>query len=85
MWTILKLLGGIQPNYWGDIFPHPPLVSALLIKRVCKNCKLYKITQQRIDAFQLNTKSFTTKAKLLMIFNNFDADFVEMRLFGIKK
>ena len=20
-----KLLGGIQPNYWGDISPHPPL------------------------------------------------------------
>ena len=30
MWTILKLLGGIQPNYWGDISPHPPLVSAPL-------------------------------------------------------
>ena len=26
MWTILKLLGGIQPNYWGeDIPPIPPL------------------------------------------------------------
>ena len=24
MWTILKLLGGIQPNYWGDISPHSP-------------------------------------------------------------
>ena len=22
--TILKLLGGIQSNYWGDISPHPP-------------------------------------------------------------
>ena len=21
MWTILKLLGEIQPNYWGDISP----------------------------------------------------------------
>ena len=21
MWTILKVLGGIQPNYWGDISP----------------------------------------------------------------
>ena len=30
MWTILKLLGGIQPNYWGNISPHPPLVSAPL-------------------------------------------------------
>ena len=25
MWTMLKLLRGIQPNYWGDISPHPPL------------------------------------------------------------
>ena len=25
MWTILKLLRGIQPNYWGDISPIPPL------------------------------------------------------------
>ena len=24
MQTILKLLGGIQLNYWGDISPHPP-------------------------------------------------------------
>ena len=24
MWTILKLLREIQPNYWGDISPHPP-------------------------------------------------------------
>ena len=24
MWTILKLLGGIQSNYWGDISPIPP-------------------------------------------------------------
>ena len=27
MWTILKVLGGIQPNYWGM---YPPLVSAPL-------------------------------------------------------
>ena len=32
MQTILKLLGGIQSNYWGDIYPHPPRVSAPLIK-----------------------------------------------------
>ena len=25
MKTILKLLGGIPSNYWGDISPHPPL------------------------------------------------------------
>ena len=31
MWTILKLLGGIQPNYWGDI---SPLVSAPLDVRI---------------------------------------------------
>ena len=24
MKTILKLLGGIQSNYWGNISPHPP-------------------------------------------------------------
>ena len=24
MRIILKLLGGIQPNYWGDISPIPP-------------------------------------------------------------
>ena len=30
MKTILKLMGDIQSNYWGDIFPHPPLVSAPL-------------------------------------------------------
>ena len=23
--TLLKLLGGTQSNYWGDIYPHPPL------------------------------------------------------------
>ena len=27
MWTILKLLGGIQPNYWGGYIPPFPLVS----------------------------------------------------------
>ena len=25
MQTLLKLLGGTQSNYWGDIYPHPPL------------------------------------------------------------
>ena len=33
-WTILKLLGGIQPNYWGDISPHSPLFSAPLSLRL---------------------------------------------------
>ena len=32
MKTILKLLGGIQSNYWGDIFPHPPRISAPLVR-----------------------------------------------------
>ena len=37
MWTILKLLGGIQPNYWGGIYPPiPPFVSAPLIAETLK-------------------------------------------------
>ena len=35
MQTILKLLGEIQSNYWGDIYPHPPLrvSTPLLVRR----------------------------------------------------
>ena len=34
MQTLLKLLGGTQSNYWGDIYPHPPLgVSTTLSVR----------------------------------------------------
>ena len=30
MWTVLKLLGGIQPNYWVDIYlPSPPCFGTL--------------------------------------------------------
>ena len=32
--TILKLLGGIQSNYWGDISPPSPLVSAPLAPKI---------------------------------------------------
>ena len=31
MQTIVKLLEGMQSNYWGDISPHPPRVSAPLV------------------------------------------------------
>ena len=27
-----QTIGRMQPNYWGDISPHPPLVSAPLLK-----------------------------------------------------
>ena len=42
MWTILKLLGEIQPNYWGGYILPPPLVSAPLIRGMLieKNFKL---------------------------------------------
>ena len=40
MWTILKLLEGIQPNYWGRYPPPPPpRVSALLLPTSVK-CEL---------------------------------------------
>ena len=44
-----QTIGGIQPNYWGDISPHPPPVSAPLTEgpNISKNIESKSCNQQR--------------------------------------
>ena len=64
MWIILKLLGGIQPNYWGDISPHPPRVSAPLftaslleVQQLKGQCEAFILCGRQVGRRQLDSKT----------------------------
>ena len=55
MWTILKLLGMIQPNYWGGYIPLSPLVSAPLPLKTCCSEEIRRLlkTGPGIDIYDI--------------------------------
>ena len=53
--TILNLLGGIQSNYWGVYFPHPPRVSAPLHVAFLYLRVMFKFIFLSLAAFKLYT------------------------------
>ena len=75
MKTILKLLGGIQSNYWGDISPYPPGFrhpwppqTAFFLAAVSRRWLLFSWDQQRtrrkVDQFGALTFFFEISREL---------------------
>ena len=72
MKTILTLLGGYSQIYWGDISPHPPRVSAPLLKWILlKRTLFFRVSfllSNRLTALQTLLKTDDQKTKMPFLY-----------------